>query len=79
MGKSLDPQVERLHTMQRTSWLVGLLVAMFSLNATAAGLDLRQGTRAFGGSISDTLNTTTDVHSLRVAPVFGYFVAENIE
>ena len=57
----------------------GMIIGLFAMNASAQGLDLRQGTRAFGGSASVTLNTTTDVHALRIAPAFGYFVADNVE
>ena len=65
--------------MKRLNALVVLLVVSFSLNAKASILDLSQGTLSLGGSASVTLNTTTDVHALRVAPAFGYFLSDNVE
>lgn len=65
--------------MKSLNYLAAAMIGLFSLNAEASDLDLSPGTLALGGSASVTLNTTTDVHALRIAPAFGYFIAENVE
>jgi len=65
--------------MHFKSWFLVLIIGMVGNNVQAAELDLSQGTRTLGGSISLTANTTTDVHQLRVVPSLGYFLNDNFE
>lgn len=45
----------------------------------AAQLELGQGTRSLGGTLSITVNPEENVHRLLMAPSFSYFTADNVE
>jgi hypothetical protein len=65
--------------MKINTWLIAAAIFLSAQLGQAAQLELGQGTKSLGGTLSITVNPIAGVHQLLVAPSFSYFTADRIE